>query len=141
MNWQEFLNTAKRLDASLAEGDLRSAVSRSYYAVFHSFREWLLQHGLDIGKGGSAHSNLYFGLNNCGEAAVARIAGRIDFLRGDRVDADYDLAYRQQSSDAQSSVSEAEAIVADFQLLLQTIKPQLIADGAKRHLKSIGRIP
>jgi hypothetical protein len=35
---------------------------RAYYAVFHYFREFLLSQGVDLGRGGQSHFNLYAGL-------------------------------------------------------------------------------
>jgi hypothetical protein len=32
-------------------------------------------------------------------------------------------------------------VVADFQALLATLPPTPIADGARRHLQAIGRLP
>ncbi len=110
-------------------------------AVFHYFREFLLAHGVDVGQGGACHSNLYMGLNNCGFAVVARIAGRINDLRSDRAAADYDLRRRINQGQALAAVQEAAAIVADFQACLITIPAAQIAAGAKRYLQSIGRIP
>ena len=141
MQWDEFLHTANRLAHGPTEGDWRSAVSRGYYAVFHFFREFLLAHGVDVGQGGTCHSNLYVGLNNCGVAVVARIAGRIDGLRSDRAAADYDLRRRVDQRRALDAVQQAAAVVADFQACLMTVSAVQIAAGAKRHLHSIGRIP
>jgi hypothetical protein len=81
MHWSDFQDTAERLADGQSEGDWRSAISRSYYAVFHFFREFLLSNGLDVGRGGQSHFNLYRGLLNCGFAQVAAIASRIDGLR------------------------------------------------------------
>src|SRR5881296_368508 len=107
MQWSEFQDTAERLSHGATEGDWRSAISRSYYAVFHYFRELLLSHGLDIGQGaGQAHFNLYSGLLNCGFAAVGRLASRIDRLRQERGWADYDFARAVHQADASQSVQE-----------------------------------
>ena len=141
MHWNEFLSTARRLASGATEGDWRFAISRAYYAVFHSFREWFLSFGIDIGQGGSAHSSLYIGLNNCGDATVANVANRINDLRLVRVRADYELSHRFRALIVQTKVVEAQSILSDFQTILLTAPPQLIADGAKNHLKSIGRIP
>jgi uncharacterized protein (UPF0332 family) len=140
LHWNEFLSTAYRLASGATEGDWRSAVSRAYYAVFHRFREWLYRHGIDVGKGGSAHSSLYMGLNNCGELAVSDIADRIDNLRSDRVNADYEFTRTFDAVVAESAVLEADAIVNDFRALLLKTPTQQIADGAKNYLISIGRI-
>lgn len=141
MQWHEFLDTAGRLARGSTEGDWRSAVSRAYYGVFHFFREFLLTNGVDVGQGGASHSNLYVGLNNCGVVVVVRIADGIDDLRVARVRADYDLRRRVDQHDALGSASESGKLVADFQALLPTTPAVQIAAGARRYLKSIGRIP
>lgn len=104
MKWNEFLDTATRLAKGATEGDWRSAISRSYYADFHFFREFLQSHGLDVGRGGQAHVNIYGGLNNCGFSNVAVIAQRLDGIRSRRVEADYDLRRRIDSNLAENIV-------------------------------------
>jgi hypothetical protein len=91
MQWSEFQHTAERLSLGTTEGDWRSALSRGYYAVFHYFREFLFANGLDIGRGGPSHFNLYAGLLHCGIQPIAAIASRLDRLRELRGYADYDL--------------------------------------------------
>src|SRR5262245_41022828 len=91
MQGQDFLVTADTLAKGLLESDWRSAVSRAYYAVFHHLRQFLLQHGLDLGRGGQAHFSLYTDLLNCGVPTVDSLANRVDQLRSQRVSADYDL--------------------------------------------------
>jgi hypothetical protein len=91
MRWSDFQDTAKRLAQGPTEGDWRSALSRGYYAFFHYFREFLLSLGVDVGRAGQSHFNLYSGLLHCGFTAVAPIARRIDDLRANRGWADYDL--------------------------------------------------
>ena len=140
MQWREFHDTAARLAQGTTEGDWRSANSRSYYAVFHFFREFLSANGLNIGQGGQSHFNLYSGLLNCGIGAAAAIASRIDQLRQYRVKADYDLGRPVGQRLARVTVQEAQAVVADFQALLAAASPLQIVGGARRHLQSIGRL-
>jgi len=141
MRWHEFLDTAGRLARGSTEGDWRSAVSRGYYGVFHFFREFLLTNGVDIGQSGTSHSNLYVGLNNCGIGVVALIADRINDLRKTRTWADYDLRRFVDQQEALGAARDSGKLVADFQALLPTTPAAQIAVGAKRFLKSIGRIP
>lgn len=141
MHWNEFMDSAERLVRGSAEGDWRSAVSRAYYAVFHHFREYLLSHRLDVGRGGEAHFNLYSGLHNCGYPDVSRIATRIDDLRSNRVAADYNLRKQFDQSDADDLVAEALAVVADFAAIRSGIVDSQIVAGAKHYLQGIGRLP
>ena len=139
MLWDGFQDTADRLANGGTEGDWRSAISRGY-AVFHYFRNFLLSHGLDIGRGGQAHFNLYVGLWNCGFPHVAAVANRIDVLRIHRVAADYNLNSSLPQSGARSDVRESRAVVTDFQTLLLQTSSNDIADGARRYLQVIGRL-
>lgn len=140
MRWVEFQDAAERLAEGATEGDWRSAVSRAYYAVFHRFHEFLSSNGLDVGRGGQSHFNLYSALLNCGFPRVAAIASGIDGLRAHRAWADYDLARPITRRAAQSSVRESRALVADFQAVLRAAPPMQIVDGARTHLQSIGRL-
>lgn len=137
----EFQDTAERLARGVTEGDWRSAISRAYYGVFHYFREFFLAHGLDIGQGGVSHNSLYVGLHNCGIPSVADIGTRVDDLRSTRTRADYNLKARISSAIADAAVLEGRQLVADFRALLTTVPAPSIVDGARQHLRSIGRIP
>jgi hypothetical protein len=95
---------------------------------------------LDVGRGGQSHFNLYSGLLNCGFPAVAAVASRIDDLRKNRVDADYNFSSKVIQVDSVNLVPEGRALIADFQSILNTLPATTIVDGAKRHLQNIGRL-
>jgi uncharacterized protein (UPF0332 family) len=141
VNGLDFLKTARRLAGGTEECDWRSAISRAYYAVFHEGFTLCLTHGLNLGHGAQAHNNLYLGLNNCGIPAVHGLAGRIDYLRTNRVAADYDLGRNFDQLNALAAVSEAGQVVTDLQGILSTTPAAHIVAGAKRHLQLIGRVP
>ncbi|HBI45027.1 MAG TPA: hypothetical protein DDY78_19545 [Planctomycetales bacterium] len=140
MLWNEFQDTAERLTRGTAEGDWRSAISRTYYAVFHFFRKFFLTHGVDVGQGGQSHFNLYAGLANCGYASIENLGGQLDMLRRNRIAADYNLSSPIDKAFALAAVQRSRALVAVFQALLGTVPASQIAAGAKRYLKSIGHI-
>jgi uncharacterized protein (UPF0332 family) len=136
----EFIATADRLSQGGSEGDWRSAVSRAYYGVFHHLRELFLAHGVDLGRSGQAHFNLYVGLLNCGFPAVAILGSRIDQLRSDRVEADYSLSVILDQLQAKDSIYVARSLVADFQRLASNIPPGQIVAGAGKYLSAIGKL-
>lgn len=140
MVWSEFLDTAERLAHGTTEGDWRSAVSRAYYAIFHFFRDFFGTHGLPLGRSGQSHFNLYAGLLNCGVPPVPRFGTRVDDLREQRTDADYDLGQTLTQSFAMKSVGEARKLVSDFQAVLASVSATQIVAGAKMHLQTIGRL-
>lgn len=107
---QDLLELAKRLRVSGAEVDLRCAVSRAYYALFHFcniYHSSLPFPGIAApsGKGGD-HFNLAHKLKNVAPelskhnpdlAIKSKQLGTVlDALRGQRHDADYDL-YKTQT--------------------------------------------
>jgi hypothetical protein len=141
MDAKAFQDTAERLARESAEGDWRSAASRGYYAVFHFFLGFFRSHGLDLGTAGSAHPNLYLGLYNCGVAAVKPVAREVDRLRRLRTDADYNLRMNFSQALAARAVRDTAQVVGDFQAVLTTVAAADVVDGARNHLRSIGRLP
>ncbi len=138
MLWNEFQDTAERLARGAAEGDWRSAISRTYYAVFPFFRKFFLTHG--VNQAGQSHFNLYTGLANCGYASIETLGDQLDMLRRDRVEANYDLARPIDKAFALVAAQRGRALIADFQELLGTAPAPQIVAGAKRYLKSMGHI-
>ena len=58
-DWQEFLELAQNLAGrSGEEAALRTAISRAYYATFHSGRTQLAKAGLEIDRSGRAHQQV-----------------------------------------------------------------------------------
>ena len=141
MLWSDFQNTPERLARGSTEADWRSAVSRSYYAVFHYFRELFLAHGVDLGRSGVSHSNLYIGLLNSGLPPVVAFARRVDDLRTERTVCDYNLGAPIRKGPSQDTVNRGRAIPADFQTLLGQIPAAQIVAAVRCCLQSVGRIP
>jgi hypothetical protein len=141
MLWSDFQQVAERYVRGPTEADWPSAISRSYYAAFHYFREFYRANGVAVGKGGQSHFDLPSGLIHCGLLIVAPFGRRLEDLRGERTTADYDLGKSINQAYAQTIVKSGRTLIADFQTLLGTVPAPQIAAGAKRYLKSIGHIP
>ena len=91
MTGSEFLACAERLAASKHEADLRSAVSRAYYAAFHEAQALLRDCGVRLPRTEQAHVKMTFCLQDCGEAVAEEVGHSIEFLRNQRKVADYEL--------------------------------------------------
>ncbi|HVS38970.1 MAG TPA: HEPN domain-containing protein [Gemmataceae bacterium] len=141
MLWSDFQDTADRLVVGQTEGDWRSAVSRTYYAVFHYFREFFLAHGIDVGRSGQSHNSLSTGLLNCGLPSVVPFGRRFDRLRTDRTTADYNFRRPVDRTLARNAVRAGRAIAVVFQTLLGQMPTVQIIAAVRRYLLSIGRIP
>jgi uncharacterized protein (UPF0332 family) len=111
MNPREFLDVAEQLIAGLTEGEWRSAVSRAYYAAFHVSRRLLLLCGFDVPRGEQAHIYLSRRLANSGHIDVENAGNDLNFLRGLRNRADYDLDVPLSHATSSGQVQAAETIV------------------------------
>lgn len=110
----DFLELAKELQGGARESEWRSAVSRAYYAAFHSALVMATACGIRFGKSSSAHDKLALCLQNSANIVVAKAGAKLISLRSARNDADYDLRTSAFSSKkiAATEVAIAEEIVA-----------------------------
>jgi uncharacterized protein (UPF0332 family) len=93
------------------QADLRTAVSRAYYAAFHVARDFLTALGFQTPNGEQAHGYLWLRLSNCGDAKVAQAGHRLKDLRRKRNQADYDLQRTIRQGIARSDFQIAADII------------------------------
>ena len=93
MDPRNFHSLAVRLvaGASAAAAECRTAVGRSYYAVFNVAADHLRQQGFVIGKGAAAHGEVQKCLSNSGDPTLATVASELNDLHTIRNRADYQL--------------------------------------------------
>jgi uncharacterized protein (UPF0332 family) len=91
MTGKDFLDFAKTIHSDDDEATRRSAVSRSYYALFHQVKSIVVSTGIPIKKDASAHIKLVHYLRNAGIPDARFIGSNLQGLREMRNDADYDL--------------------------------------------------
>jgi uncharacterized protein (UPF0332 family) len=91
MEGKEFLKLAKKLQNSEDEASLRTAVSRSYYAIFNHVKHYLTTNGITLPPSAQAHEKAHQYLSNSGIDEAADLADDLDNLRKNRNDADYEL--------------------------------------------------
>jgi hypothetical protein len=93
MDPRDFHSLALRLvsSASATAADCRTAVGRSYYAVFNVAADHLRRQGFRIGKGAAAHGEVQKCLSNSGEPVLATVASELNDLHTSRNRADYQL--------------------------------------------------
>jgi uncharacterized protein (UPF0332 family) len=101
MDPSHFLALARQLVAGAEQGkpltggtgaaECRCAIGRAYYAAFLSARTLLAEFGISVPPDGSAHTAVYFALNNSGPDILAKVAVQLRSLYDARTTADYDL--------------------------------------------------
>ena len=117
MDPKDFLRVANNLAKSDKAAELRSAVSRAYYAAFHVARKLLIDMGFEISKGPGAHGDVCKYLGNAGNPSVEHAGSNIGDLKGWRNQADYDLdlVEHENSGSVQKIDLITEQIIEDLE--------------------------
>jgi uncharacterized protein (UPF0332 family) len=108
---EDYLKLAERLVQESTEADWRTAISRAYYAAFHTGRGLLQDLGFRVPRAGQAHAYVWMRLSNCGEPTIAQAGGELNHLQGVRNRADYDFERDFDQADAQLVVRTARVLV------------------------------
>ena len=135
---EDFLKFAERTATGPTETDWRTAVSRAYYAAFHEARDFLTALGFQTPRADMAHAFLWRRLQNCGHVRLALAGSRLNQLRGERNQADYDLHRDLARDDAAAAVKSA-AMIFDTLHGLSTDERLLITEAIKTYERDILR--
>lgn len=114
MNPLDFLKVANRLKSSSDEADLRTSISRSYYATYNFVLQSLSHYNVRFEQTGDDHGRLVYYLTNSQDPRTMKLAGKLKRLRVSRGEADYDLVSIKNSSDSVFAFSTAESVIIDF---------------------------
>jgi len=121
MDPQDFLNTANVLVNSSEESDLRSSVSRSYYAVILFYRNYFAGklNFLPEKLNPAVHKFVPECFNACDPVEVKKIGEKINRLKQDRTNADYILSKTVSSTKAKDCLRSAKELI-DYSISNQT---------------------
>ena len=111
---EECLHAAKSL---LKEEDLRSAVNRAYYAIFHAMRAVLAYDGIDMKhhSGIMAHFRMLYIKTGVFDKALSDIIAEAFALR---TDSDYDDFFVIVQEDVECQVTSAEEFIQNVKAYL-----------------------
>lgn len=121
MNANDFLTLATQLVGGSTEAEWRTAISRAYYAAFHTARDLFESMGFAVPRADLAHQYLYHRLNNCGHAQLQQAGRDLSDLRTLRNLADYDLRHLLAQQSARNAVLLAQTIIQT--LAVATVEP------------------
>ena len=101
------------VDRLLAQNDFEDAVSRAYYAAFYAAQALLLSEGLETRSHGGLVALV--GLHFVKTGKLDKKFGRyLSNLMEDRQQSDYNLFSGMEKQDAEQSLEEASAFVAEI---------------------------
>lgn len=138
MNHLDFLNTAERLISidSATESDIRSAISRSYYAVYHHVLLWWKSNSRFPDYRERGHAKIQMALYNAGIPAVRDFSRDVKELNSARRDADYELALRFNLEDGQAMLDLARYAITAFDAIDKTA----LSEGIEDYLRKTNQI-
>jgi uncharacterized protein (UPF0332 family) len=137
---RDFLAVASALAAASTEAEWRSAISRAYYAAFHTAREFLARLRFRVPAGEQAHAYLWLRLSNTGDPTADAIGRLLRDLRGRRNNADYDLGRPRSRANAADGVTDARDLIARMDALVGTPAETTIRDGIRVYEQNVLKI-
>ncbi len=114
MDAKDFLDIAKKILGYKTEACFRTSISRSYYSAYHYFSKECECLGVHIPRNHAGHQILVSNFYNSGIKDVADIGRKINDLRSDRNNADYDLLGQVTKGTAELVIIKTEGIIKDF---------------------------
>lgn len=137
---RDFLTVAQALSAGPTEAEWRSAISRAYYAAFHTAREFLTRLRFRVPAGEQAHAYLWLRLSNTGDPKADAIGRLLRDLRGRRNNADYDLGRPRTQANATDATTDAHDLIARMVALAGTPDEIAIRDGMRAYEQAILKV-
>lgn len=143
MEGKAFLTTAQKLVKTRNEPDLRSAISRAYYAAYNCCIQSLRDIGFQFGKDFPAHEKVYQYLHNTGLADIEATARALNLLRKRRNRADYDMASTefQDHFACQGDIARAQIIIGQIEKYSQEPLRTQLRNGVREYVTKINAPP
>jgi uncharacterized protein (UPF0332 family) len=140
MTGRDFLAVANALAAGPTEAEWRSAISRAYYAAFHTAREFMNRLRFRVPAGEQAHAYRWLRLSNTGDSAADSIGRLLRDLRGRRNNADYDLGRPRSLANAADAVMDARDLISRMDAFVGTPAETAIRDGMRAYEQTVLKI-
>jgi uncharacterized protein (UPF0332 family) len=138
MNHLDFLDTSERLVSmdGATEADIRSAISRAYYAVYHHVQLWWKGTHRFPDYKDRAHAKIQMALNNAGIPAVKVFSRDLKDLNNERQKADYRLALRFDLETGRRILDRARRAITAF----DDIDKAALKDGIEDYLRKTNQL-
>ena len=109
-DWQEYMTLAGRL--ANGEAEQRSAVSRAYYAAFHTIKRYLIETtSIQLTQEGKDHQLVIKGLRTEGYSTQSQL---LLVLRDRRNECDYDDSIADLKGMYTQAINDARTLITRF---------------------------
>jgi len=138
MNHLDFLDTAARLITieDPTEADIRTAISRAYYALYHHVLSWWKSHADFPDYRDRGHVKIQMALFNAGIPDAKRFSVDMKALNTERRRADYELTLQFDLGSGRAILERGRDNIAAFDALDKNI----LEDGIKNYLRQTHQI-
>lgn len=116
MNPREFQKLASELVTGKTPAEIRTAISRAYYATHNVGTEILTEMGFRISEGPGGHGDVWNRLSNSGNSEVMKVGSQLSDLYTMRIHADY----RMNRKEAENQKT-AQAFVQQSYRMIQVL--------------------
>ena len=138
MNHLDFLDTAERLIVTEkpTEADIRSAISRSYYAVYHHVLLWWKSNHRFPDYKDRGHAKIQLALYNAGIPTVVDFSKDLKELNINQRKADYELALKFDLDVGETILDLAHRAISIF----DAIDKGALSEGIEDYLRKTNQI-
>ena len=138
MNHLDFLDTATKLIATEnpTEADIRSAISRSYYVVYHHVLLWWQSNERFPNYKDRGHAKIQMALLRMEILAVKDFGSKLKRLNNERRYADYELTMKFDLKRGQALVNLAHHAIVAFDGLDKIA----LSEGVSNYLRTTNQI-
>jgi len=116
-DWPDFLTLADELSQRPEEGCMRTAISRSYYYVYHLARQRIIANQFPLVRGGDTHKQVWEKFENDPDYRCKKLYELAKKLHDKRRQADYELIYPRIEGEFPAVLELARRFAADLNAL------------------------
>ena len=114
MNPRDFHKLASELVKENTPANLRTAISRAYYAVYNVGVEILKEMDFKVDSGPGGHGRVRMQFENCGIEKIIAAASKMGNLQSNRIKADYNLEKKrvENQKTVEAIIKDAEDVIS-----------------------------
>jgi len=115
--WPDYLELAIELSTRAEESCLRTAISRTYYFVFHLARQRILDNNFPIARGENSHRQVWEKFQKDPDPRCQKLYFTAQKIQDRRKRADYDISYPKIDSEFPAMIEMAQRFAQDLSQL------------------------
>lgn len=116
-DWPDYLNLADELSKRTEEACLRTAISRSYYYIYHLARQRLQENRFVITRGEGTHKQVWEKFEGDADFRCKKLYDLAKILHDKRKQADYEISYPRIESEFPAILDRTKKFAMDLAAL------------------------